>query len=344
MIRVLVACGEVPWERTLLAAAVAADAQVVRRAVDLASLVHAVSSGTRTDVVITSPALRGFDERGLHTVAATGVRVLVLIDDIEPPWLAGAGFTCLAIHGLAWPEIFEHIEPVSEASDSPPCTVFVGVSGGVGTTSLAAAHAARTSGSVLIDAAVGGTAVAFLHGLASTSSTLTEAFANDDVVAPGLLTLSSADAGALAATDVDALLARMGPDVREIVIDAGVLGTPSVDALTLRATRTCIVGIGTPLGLVRVCSAIEHMREREVVVIVNAVRAGALGTGRPERVVRRVIEEHLGRVPVLVPHHAEIFDAAWLRGSVAPLLSAVPALPDARSLPPAIPLQVASAA
>ncbi len=344
--RMLVACGEVPWERALLAAAAEESVQVVRRHVDLAGLTRAVASGTRADVVITSPALRGFDERGLHAVAAAGVRVLVLLDDIEPPWLAETGFPCIRVQGVVWAEVFAHIEPanVEGVADEAPITVFAGVSGGVGTSSLASVHAARTPGSLLIDAALGGTSLAFLHGLASTSSTLMDALAGAHDVPPGLLTLAPRDAASLGAMDLEAAMARIAPDVHEVVVDAGVIGSAAAEPLVARAARVCLVGAGTPLGLVRICSAVEHLRDRELLVIVNGVRPTALGTGRPEHVARRVIEEHLGRPSIVIPFAPEAFDAAWLRGLVAPMLDVVPSLPLAATLPSARALQVASAA
>lgn len=346
MIRALVACGEVPWERTLLAAAPAAEVQIVRRCVDLASLTRMVSSGVPADIVITSPALRGFDERGMHAVAAQGLRVIVLVDDIRPPWLAGSGFPCLEVDGLAWQDILDCIEPTSvhRLADHTPRTLFMGVTGGVGTSSLAAAHAARTPGSLLIDAAIAGTSLAFLHGLAATSSTLMASLAGTGGIAPGLCTVAMRDAGAVDLPALESAMARARADVCEIVIDGGSLGAPFADGLMDMASSIVIVASGTPLGLARLCAAGELLRSREVTIVVNGARGSALGTGRPDRVARRIVEEHLDRTAVIVPFAMEAFDAAWLRGDVARLLDVVPELRMVGNLPTDGGLRVASAA
>ena len=321
---ILLACGEVPWERALLTAAADARVRVVRRLVDLGGLVQAAEADTTGATVIVSPALRDFAERGLHAVAATGRRVLVLVDDIEPPWLTGAGFATIRVDGLAWPTLFDDL-PAATAP-AVDLRVLAGVSGGVGVTTLAAVEAARAEGSLLIDAALARPSIAFLLGMPAASSGLIDALERDEPVGPGVLTLAPAAAPRVTWDALEALLLRLAPSVTRVIVDAGTVDAPLAGPLLAAAAHPCLVSSGTPLGLLRLCTLAERADDAPVTLVVNGLRAPALGTGRADTVARRIVEEATGRTPLLLPDVSAACDAAWLRGSVRALVDVLPAL------------------
>jgi MinD-like ATPase involved in chromosome partitioning or flagellar assembly len=85
------------------------------------------------------------------------------------------------------------------------------------------------------------------------------------------------------------------------------------------------VGSADPVGLQRLVRGLQDLADvvsAPPVVVVNRVRASAVGPG-PERAVRRALARYAGiDDPVLVPHDGPALDAAVLQGRTLPELAA----------------------
>lgn len=316
------ACGEVPWEPRLLAALAARDdIDVRRRYVDLAAVTR---DEARPDAVVLSPAVRGFEEKPLRQLLASGVRLIVLRDGIRPPWLdlvscdvrelADVDFLALAA------EVGAHTGAAHSAGRTGEVTVFLGASGGIGVTTMAWLYARQDPLRLLIDVDTASPSVAMLANRPRSDSTLTDAVRDlargSQVVADDrVLTLAPALAADLTAADVADLLSALRDTASELVVDAGAWrDDPRLDAVLFAATRLALVTAATPLGLARLTAPGLVDLALPCVVIVNGLRSSIAGSSRLRSAVRRFVQEEFGWEPVLLADDTPACDAGWLHG------------------------------
>jgi len=286
------ALGEVPWERELLdVASATVGLTVSRRYVDAEGILR--DNANVPDVILASPALRGFSAKAVRALTAANVRVVIIVDSIRPPWLTDAGLPVVERHGMDVAALFDELAEAPSRRTTPvERTVFVGTGGGVGTTTLACAFAAHTPNTRFAEGPGARSAAALLLGAAH----------------PGVRAIGDLDA-------VDPLASALQDDAHHLIIDGGALaetGTWVEDA------RMVLVTPATPLGVVRVCSVAEGLSARPsgLVIVLNRVRASAVGSARGGAALRALVERATGIDPLLVPDRTELCDAAWLNGDV----------------------------
>lgn len=327
MVTAHIACGNVAWERELLDACARAGVDHVRRHVDAAGLLAAVAEpATVARLVITSPALRGFAERALQGVAALAPTVIV-VDGIEPEWLAASE---LDIRGRAdfdaetWiaaamnASVAPLPAPATAAAPAADVTVYVGVSGGVGVTTLALEHAAAIDDCVVVEGNLRFPALAVAAGLPGDTRGWPEALEQQRPLS-ALHACGSVRVMPAHTADVDpgpqtfAHLLGLVPAAR-IVVDAGCLAHDGAVAAIGLADRVVVVADASPLGMVRLCLAAPEIRalQRPFTIVVNRVRASATGSARPGAAMSDIVRETFGVEPVLQEQTAA-FDTAWLR-------------------------------
>ena len=351
MTAVVIACGNVGWERELVRACEEAGPEVaVRRSVDLATLAREVAVDP-PDAVFVSPALRGFDEKRLQALVRAVPNTVILLDTIRPPWLpAGGEYRLVEFSETELPRLVREqlanaaLAPVVELPrPSAPTTVFAGVSGGVGVTTLAGVYTAARPGSALIDANLAHPGVGVLVGEQARSATLIDA--SRQLVLTGELDLAQhavpftshtvalttsrerEELASLRTADVLELLTAVGRQSREVVVDLGAL-TPRVPAferwdfgdyletLLASADRLAVVADATPQGMVRLCGLAPWLLGSEVpfVIVVNRVRASAAGTRHIRGAINDVVDREFGQRAVLIEDRPAACDRGWLVG------------------------------
>lgn len=337
------ACGEVPWERSAIEAVEQQESlQLHRRYVDTASLVADARSGTLAPIVVMSPALRGFEERAIRALAASDVRLVIVLDSIRPPWLDGSGLDCRELAAIRWSSLLASLAADVPASttplpgDSGRITVFLGAGGGVGTTSLAWIAARASADRILLDAAER-PSLAFLAGADASSNTLVtlvRRLREDGAVDPRsvaidgrVLTLEPDAHLELSERDVDPLLDAVHAHGLHLVVDAGSLrGTGFAAALVARASTTVLVAAASPPGILALAHALPLPDDRTAVVLLNRFR-DSLGRGaRGRTAASGLVERVCGVRPYLVEDAVDAFDRAWLHGDWTSLADSVPAL------------------
>lgn len=338
-----IACGEVGWERDLLAQAQEReDVAVAKRYVDMVGIERDERAGALPHVVVMSPALRGFLEKPVRSLAMHAY-VVVLVDSIRPPWLAASGLDCRDIVGLdvdaLLAELATIVEPRAQIPREVPAmgavTAFVGVGGGVGTTTLALLHARSHPDAVLIDGDATQPALGFMLGRSSTDCGLGEAMGREHTAGDlralagedRVLTLSRATGATIGGAEMQRMLDVAAEQFPEVVVDAG-SQSPLRDAILERCDRLVVVAAATPLGIVRLCS--DGARNQHplggVAVIVNRFRDSALGSGTAAGALRALVEAEVGLRPTLVADDTAAFDQAWLDGDWRRLQSLLPCL------------------
>lgn len=337
--RIDIAVGEVPWERELLAALAAnRDIEVGRRLVDLA----AAKDGT--DLVITCPSVRGFTEPNVAAVLAHR-RMLVLLDSIRPPWLAELGLDVRDVDDIDFVGLVAEcatIDPTPRlqlvrSPDRGRITAFVGVSGGVGVTTLAWTYVQSRPDALLIDCNTEQPAVALLVGNGARSSTLRSALqelehrgsvdlrahAHRRSDGPAVLGPALHGDDGMAPSEFARLLLRAAEQFAEVVIDVGVAGSALLDTVFDSIDHVVLVTVATPLGMVRLCSRTALWTQRPTTVVVNRVRPSAAGSRHVATAMRHLVKTELGTVPVLVPDHVLDCDRGWLTGDWGAMATAL---------------------
>ena len=291
MTRCALALGEVAWERELLAAAAGReDIELVRRHVDAAGALREVGA----EVLLVSPALRGFDEKSLAALRRGPMRIVLLLDTVRPPWLSSCDVEQREVAGMDLVALFDDLATggVLQAPTIPlreaRITAFAGTGGGVGTTTLACAYAMRQQGRTYVEADRAGVSAALLLGQRQ-----------DALVAPPL------GGGS------------------ELVLD---FGQVDGDAPLDEWERLVLVTPATPLGIVRAGALVEVLRGCPLTLVVNRVRPSAIGTSRVSA-LRGIVERATGLDPLLVPDRTADCDAAWLQGSLRGIADLMPELP-----------------
>ncbi len=304
-VRCALALGEVPWERDVLDAA-ERDCNVIlaRRYVDAEEVLR--DRAAPPEVLIASPALRGFSLKSLSAIGALGVRIIIIVDTIRPTWLADAGFTLVERAALDVEALFAGLTTQGPTQRRRGVrTVFVGTGGGVGTTTLACAYAGHVPGARFVEADASRSSAALLLGPDH----------------PGVHPLSAQGTRDLVPT-------ALQDEAHPVVLDGGVLQ----DACTwIDDMRLVLVTPATPLGIVRVCSAAEthSAHAAGLIIVLNRVRSSAVGSNRGGAAMRALVERATGIDPILIPDRTDLCDAAWLRGDVRLLRElAVPLLAD----------------
>ena len=340
------ACGEVPWEREVLEAiAQSAEPAAARRYVDMGALAQDAGSGALGAVVLMSPAVRGFDAKPVHAVVASGAHVVVLLDTIRPPWLADSGLDCRELVSVHFPSLVDELVRYADAGDQATdaagaqgvITVFAGVGGGVGTTTLAWIHAQRHAESLVIDAHETHPSLGFLCGADASSSTLLQAssalLSDQDAqlrahaIEGRFLTLPLGGSGELGERDASMLADACTEQASHTIVDAGALGDSTLgEALLGRARRLVLVTTGTPMGMVRLPGAVERSRREglDITVVVNRFRESLASSGRAKSAVRGLAERSCGLVPVFIDDEPALFDHAWLSGDWRQVAKGVP--------------------
>jgi hypothetical protein len=330
------ACGEVPWERELLeAVGQSAGFSMARRYVDVDTLARDAGSGGLGGVVLMSPAVRGFDAKPVLAVAASGAYVVVLLDTIRPPWLATSGLDCRERGEVHFATLLDELVRYA-GSDAPEpaggatrgaVTVFAGVGGGVGVSTLAWIDALRRPDALLVDAHVTHPSLGFLCGADADSATLLRSIAElsrdpdarlqDHVVAQRVLTLPLAGAEGFGEREATMLVDAAAEQYAEVVLDAGDLaGAVVSDGLWDRVQRLVLVTTAAPMGLVRLPGAIDTVRRDglEINVVVNRFRESVASSSRAKSAIRGLVERSCGLTPMFVDEDSASFDHAWLRG------------------------------
>ncbi len=341
---IAVACGEVVWERELLALAGRGGVlEVAKRYVDVAGIERDLQAGALPRAIVMSPALRGFVEKPV-TALATATHLVVLMDSIRPPWLAGSGLDCRDVDGLDLDGLLDELAtwadgPVAVPPRDDPelgvVTAFMGISGGVGTSSLAHLYAQATPHALLLDADARRPSLGFLLGRAAAVPGLFEAI-HGDVAAADLtrlagaervLSLAPGEADGIATADLLRLLDEAVRCFPEVIVDTG-SDSPWLEALLARCDRVVVVAAATPLGVVRLCSDVNRLPRPlgGMAVVANRARDSAIGSSRWMSVVRNLIEAEIGVDPQFVSDRVEAFDQAWLDGNWQVLEGALPHL------------------
>ncbi len=338
------ACGEVAWERAVLAeAGLHGELEVARRYVDVAGMERDARTGRLPAVIIMSPALRGFLEAPVKALSSA-THVIVLLDSIRPPWLLGSGLDCREVDSLDIAAFVDGLAglapPAGGKAHGQPfgagvVTVFMGVSGGSGTSSLAHLYARSRPESLLVEGDCLHPSLAFLLGRTAASPPLAEAM-DGEIGGEALVRLAGEERAltlTIGAGDEPSptaflrVVERASRCCPEVIVDAG-SDSPFLEPLLARCDRLVVVTPATPLGIVRVCSLGSRIPRPPggVAVIANRARNSAIGGPRWTNAVRTVVERETGLDPVFVADDVEGFDRAWLSGDWQPLGGAVPHL------------------
>lgn len=343
--KVDVAVGEVSWERELLSAiARNPDVELGRRHVDLTAIPDA-----RTPLIV-CPSVRGFTEETVPAMAARRP-VLVIVDSIRPPWLADSTLPCTDSREL---DFDAFVATCAELEPSPRLqlvrdekrgriTAFVGVSGGVGVTTLAWLYAQQRRDVLLIDCNMREPALAVLLGNGTRPASLvrvlhelrrsadldlrTQVVPLDDQLA--VLPMSvTRDEPNVVASELAQLLVIAAEQFAEVVLDLGVLDDPVFEALHAHVDRLQVVTNATPLGLVRLCSRTADWVQSaaRTTIVVNRVRSSAAGSRHATTAIRNLVLAELGSDPVLVADRPNDCDRGWLAGDWGDMRTALGAL------------------
>lgn len=323
-----IAVGEVPWERELLSALAAhPDLDIGRRLVDLAAL----EDGTTP--LITCPSVRGFTEDRVRRMM-THRSVIIIADSIRPPWLLEQK---IAFHDARTVDFADVVAACANIDPSPRLqlvkqpnrgriTVFIGVSGGVGVSTLVWMYGLRFPNALLIDANPCNPSLALLANGERDSYLAAmrehQRSGTIDIAAsqrrsgsgPAILTLPlDCDVRPeFLAAERWRFLVAAAEQYEDIVLDAGALGDD--DELLAYADRVVLVATATPLGLVRLCARAGGVQQQELIVIVNRVRETAAGSRHAAAAITDVVRTELGRTPMLIHDEVAACDRGWLTG------------------------------
>lgn len=323
MTRIGVACGAVPWERELLSAmAQRPDVSIARRHVDMTTLLRDQATADAPDVLLVSPALRGFDEKAFQRLMGSPTRVVVLTDTVRPPWLdaldveqhdhATFDFTASLDRWLSEAPA----EVVAENPGWDRLVLFAGTGGGVGTTTLACACVGRNASLAFVEADLSAPSAELLLGPGAEHHSMLPLHRGvDSSHLPGAIQSALRDAS-------------------RVVVDAGRL---DLDAdLPWDSASLVLVTPATPLGIIRVCASVEHLGHRTgpLAILVNRVRASATGSAHGGAAMRAIVERATGVDPILIPDRTDDCDSAWLEQDMDRISDLMPPLEQLRWLRP----------
>lgn len=334
MVSIALACGEVPWEREVIDAVAQSPAvRLDRRYVDVGAPGVDAKAGTLAQVVIMSPALRGFDAKPVLALASAA-HIVVLLDSIRPPWLAGAALDCRELVATHMPSLIDELAalPLSGASTSvvarsetgADIVVFTGTGGGVGTTSLAWLEFGRQPAAVIVDAA-SAPALGFLAGSEAGTSSLIDALAalrrggDGEVLGPEpaarVLSVATPDVDLLGTAEADYLLDVLQQRSVPVIVDAGAPPLSAfAQALIARATQCVVVTSASPMGLLRIPQTMAQITAPSSRLVVNRFRDSLARGPRARAAIRDLVERTCGARPLLLDEDALGFDRAWIRG------------------------------
>lgn len=331
--RIDVAVGEVHWERGLLAEiAINPDVDLGRRIVDL------TAKAEPGELLIACPSVRGFDETVVRRWADAG-RVLVLLDSVRPPWLDDSGLDVRDVQQVAFRDLIAECALLSptprlhlvQNPDRGVITAFVGVSGGVGVSTLAWLYANSRRDALLIDCNSAHPSLALLAGRDSDDATLLssvrELRRTGTVDVRGHATTQARSAHVLTLplvgepttqelSDVTSLLVPAAEQFSDVVLDGGAIGSHASDLLLEHVDRLVLIAAATPLGMVRLCSTAGKWTRfgNRQHVVVNRVRETVAGSMHVADAIRRLVETELGITPFLVADQVGACDLGWLAG------------------------------
>ena len=323
-----IAVGEVPWERELLSALAAhPDLDIGRRLVDLATIDNA------TTPLIACPSVRGFTEDHIRRLM-THRPVIIVVDSIRPPWLLEQH---IAFHDARTVDFADVVAACANVDPSPRLqlvqqpnrgriTAFVGVSGGVGVSTLVWMYGQRNPGALLIDANPLNPSLALLakgdrdsylaamreHQRSGTIDLAASHRASGNRAAVLTLPLDRDVRHEFQSADRWRFLVAAAEQYDDVVLDAGELRDDR--ELLTYADRIVIVTTATPLGLVRLCAHAGAVQQQELVVVVNRVRESAAGSRHAAGAITDLVRTELGCTPLLIPELVAQCDRGWLTG------------------------------
>lgn len=323
-----IAVGEVTWERELLAALAAhPDLDIGRRLVDLGTVDDA------TTPLIACPSVRGFSEERVRRIMATRP-VVIIADSIRPPWLAEQG---IDVHDATDADFTAIIAACAETNPSPRLqlvqrpnrgriTAFMGISGGVGVSTLVWLYGRRHPQSLLIDLHRRQPSLTLLcdqprDGLLAAlreqrrvGNVDIERCAARRQGEPAVLGLPIDHDPEFTDDEVWRLLVTAAEQFDDVVLDAGVL-TDRTDLLQ-HVDRVVLVTTATPLGLIRLCARAAGVRPQvqQLELVVNRVRSSATGSRHATSAITALVRTELGDSPILVRDDVAACDRGWLTG------------------------------
>ena len=340
MTAVGLACGPVTWEAPLLRALQEqTNLHLHRRYVDMAEVRADIRTGSRPDVLVAGPSVRGFAPGLVEEIRAAGVAVVVLVDDVRPPWLADAHLDVREAGAWAPAALLADLDvldvPPVAAVRERDVTVFVGVAGGVGTSSLCWLAARQRHPGLVVDGAAQ-PVLAFAAGLdvetvdagvAGVGRVIGTADGEREMrlLAPAFPVAEGFSAAAVADTVEEAVTAG-----QSLLLDAGT----RLDLLPLLGPvrRTVLVSTAAPQHMARLPGLLAVLDDAApALVVVNRLRATVAGSARARSAVRSLVQESCGVDPVLVGEDQPGFDRAWLRGDWGHLAGVGAALADSVS-------------
>lgn len=327
-----IAVGEVPWERELLSALAShPDLDIGRRLVDIGLIDDSATP------LITCPSVRGFTQDRLQRLM-TQRPVIIIVDSIRPPWLTELGIT---FHDAASADFEQIVAECANIDPSPRLqlvqqpnrgriTAFVGVSGGVGVTTLVWMYARQRPNTLVVDVNSAHPALALLVDTRDNRASYLDAlreyrrtggvdfsrFTRQRGDGPVVLTLPiDRDVRSEVRTDDRwRFLLEATAHFDDVILDVGDIGD---DVELLRyVDRVVLVTTGTPLGLVRVCARAGSLRQQaqQIDIIVNRVRETAAGSRHAAHAIRELVRSELGQDPWLVEEDVVACDRGWLAG------------------------------
>jgi MinD-like ATPase involved in chromosome partitioning or flagellar assembly len=225
------------------------------------------------------------------------------------------------------------VAPLPEAEGR--VTLFAGVSGGVGATTLAWMESLRSPTALLIEAHVMAPLLGFLCELDADSASLLDALqalTHDPegrlvthAAGGRVLTLPLAGAPELGEREAALLIEAASRQFAHTLIDAGPLGNSAFAASLLdRAHRLVLVSTAAPSGVLRLPGALDSARRDglDITIVVNRFRNSAAGSKHARSAIRGLVERSCGLSPLFVDDNPA-FDGAWLDGAWQELLQAV---------------------
>lgn len=320
-LRVALACGAVPWERELIDAITAQPGtEVAKRYVELRAVAADLGTDFTPDVIITSPGVRGFSEKLMQQCVASGARVIVLLDGIRPPWIFGSALELVEVADSDFADIVAGMIEVDHAhvTRSIRCTnvtAVLGVSGGVGATTMAWLLAAARPNALFVELNANSPSAALLLGSDATDGTLSKALvgAPTSTVA---WTQSMIEPEMVSDPEVAVLIADAAATHDHVVVDLGAhdAGARAHCAIA-QAGTLLVIAEASPVSLVRLLTVLPSLEQSagKVAVVINRVRDSVAESRHTASVISDLVASECGAQPILVEDRTTECDAGWLR-------------------------------
>ena len=320
-LRIALACGAVSWERELIDAITARPgAEVAKRYVELRAVVADLRTDFTPDVIITSPGVRGFSEKLMQQCLASGVRVIVLLDGIRPPWIFESALELVEVADSDFADIVAGMLDVDDVNTSRSfrwsnVTAVLGVSGGVGATTMAWLLATAHPNALLVELNAERPSATLLVGSDAADGTLRKALigAPTSTVA---WTQSMFEPETLSDAEVAALLSDAAATRDHVVVDLGANDAgASAQCAIAHAGTLLVIAEASPVSLIRLLTLLPLLEQSagKVAVVINRVRDSVADSRHTARVISDLVASECGAHPILIEDRAAECDAGWLR-------------------------------